>query len=110
MRQTRTETGLTPPSPKKRVLTDPRTIRRDPHRGGPEQNYLHDWENLWEDDAGFSQVLVQNPLVKIIGGVFDLGGLEKRKKKTKKEHECEKTVGNDTTKRIHPGRTPSPAQ
>lgn len=39
-------------------------------------NNLHDWENLWEDNARFSQVLVQNSLVKVIGGIFDLGGLE----------------------------------
>lgn len=39
-------------------------------------NNLHDWENLWEDDACFSQVFVQNSLVKVIGGIFDLGGLE----------------------------------
>lgn len=38
--------------------------------------YLHNWENLWEDDASFSQVLVQNSLVKVVSGVFDLGGLE----------------------------------
>lgn len=39
-------------------------------------DYLHNWENLWEDNACFSQVLVQNPLVKVISSVFDLGGLE----------------------------------
>lgn len=38
--------------------------------------YLHDWENLWEDDAGFSQVLIKNPLVELVGGVFDLCGLK----------------------------------
>ena len=37
--------------------------------------YLHDWKHLWEDDASFGQVLVENSLVKVISGVFDLGGL-----------------------------------
>lgn len=41
-----------------------------------EKKDLHDGEHLREDNARFSQVLVQNPLVEVIGGVFDLRGLE----------------------------------
>lgn len=41
--------------------------------------YSHDRENLWKDDASFGQVLVQNPLVKVVSSVFDLCGLEKKK-------------------------------
>lgn len=38
-------------------------------------DYSHNWKNLWEDNTSFSQVLVENALVKVISGVFDLSGL-----------------------------------
>lgn len=51
-------------------------FQEDPRMTRTNCRHLHNWENLWEDDAGFSQVLVQNSLVEVISGVFDLGGLE----------------------------------
>lgn len=43
-------------------------------RGG--RSYSHHGEHLGEDHAGLSQVLVEDALVKVVGGVFDLRGLE----------------------------------
>lgn len=42
---------------------------------GGGRGYLHDGEHLGEDDAGLGQVLVEDALVKVVGGVFDLRGL-----------------------------------
>lgn len=49
-----------------------------------QDDYSHNRENLWEDNASFSQVLVQNSLVKVISGIFDLSSLEKKQQSVNK--------------------------
>lgn len=42
--------------------------------------HSHNWKDFREDNAGLSQVLVENALVKIVGAVLHLCGLENRAK------------------------------
>lgn len=58
--------------------------RRARPRRRSRRSYSHHGEHLGEDHAGLGQVLVEDALVKVVGGVFDLRGLEERQRREPK--------------------------
>lgn len=50
--------------------------------------YLHNWKDLWEDDAGLRQVLVEDALVELVRGVLDQRGLRRNEPSARFSPHC----------------------
>lgn len=67
----------TQPSALYMLVLDQRPLKKSQVQSYCNQNfrYSHNRKDLWEDNAGFCQVLVEDALVELVRGVFHQRGL-----------------------------------